>query len=208
LAPTFTPTLPATPNQTSVPSSTLTPMPTSNPTTGTVKGSVSWASKPFQGVVVKLCTNWLYACSGTEFSGTTSADGKFIITGVSPGEYQVITKYTGQSDETRAQMHGGWPLSVMVSAGATVDVDPISICKTDLFLFSPNISNGGSVTFSWKPYPGATGYFLTLNGNEYWNTGNNTSFKILQPGSYQLVVSVVGPACAQGIINFTVPQPQ
>jgi hypothetical protein len=212
LAPTFTPTIPAMPTQTIIPSPTLTPMPTSNPTTGTVNGSVLWASRPMAGVAVKLCTNWLYTCKGTEFSGVTGADGIFRITGVSPGEYQVITKYPGQSDETRAQVQGGWPLTVTISAGDRFDVDTINICKTDLFLYSPAISNNGSTTFSWKPYPEATGYFLTLsgtsNGNEYWNTTNNTSFKVLQPGNYQLVVSSVGPACAQGIVNFTVPQPQ
>ena len=214
--PTYTPTLAATstsssvssPTRTLVPSPTRTPMPTSNPTTGMVNGSVWWASKPFEGVVVKLCTKWLYTCDGIEFTGTTNTNGNFTITGVSPGEYQVITKYPGQSEETRAQVPGGWPLTVIVSAGATVKVDTVNICKTDLFLYSPAISNGSSVTFSWKPYPGATGYFLILNGSEYWDTINNTSFKILQPGSYQLIVSATGPACAQGMVNFTVPQPQ
>jgi hypothetical protein len=81
-----------TPTLTQVPSPTFTAIPTIDPSTGVVSGSIGWNSQPFAGVLVKLCTKWLYTCSGTEFTGVTGADGKFTITGIAPGDYQVITK--------------------------------------------------------------------------------------------------------------------
>jgi hypothetical protein len=200
--PTSTPTITLTPTQTPVPSPTLTP------TTGTVSGSVWWADKPFEGVVVDVCSSWLFTCKGIKFSDITKADGSFNIAGVAPGEYQLITKYPGQAGESRYFTGGNlFPLSIMVSAGATANVDRISICKTDLYLYAP-IINGKSVGLAWKPYPGANGYHVKLDkpvGNDQWDTKGLLSSLYLEPGSYQVTVFVFGPACSQGFQSFTVP---
>jgi hypothetical protein len=200
--PTISPSTTPTPTQTLVPSSTLTP------TTGTVTGSVRWADKPFADVQVKLCTDWLYTCNGIEFTGVTQSDGNFTVAGVSPGEYQLITKYPGQEGESRYFTGENlFPLSIKISAGETVNVDRVSICRTDLFLYSP-IVNGKSVQFSWKPYAGATNYHLKLikpAGDDQWDTKGTNSYVNLESGSYQLIVFVFGPACTQGMVNFTVP---
>ena len=198
-APTSTPTL------TLVPSPTLTATATLDPTTGIVTGSIWWANQPYKGVVVNLCTKWLYTCNGIEFTGVTQSDGTFTIPGVSAGEYQLITKYPGQKDETRANGKGGLPISVKVMAGQEIDLDPISICKMDLTLSFPTINQGNWVTFYWNAYPGVTDYRLEVVGNTSWQTTATRSTIILDPGSYQLVITTIGDVCSRGILNFTVP---
>jgi hypothetical protein len=215
--PTSTPTTAYTPIPTDTPISTptITPSPTSTviasptptPTTGSVTGSIMWADKPFGDVQVMLCSDWLYTCNGEKFTGVTQSDGSFSMGGVTPGEYYLITKYPGQNDETRyVGPRDDHPPTFSVSAGVTVDAGPISICKKDLFVYAPASANGARyMKFSWKPYPGATDYHLQLVGYDAWDTKGINSYKDLQPGSYQVIVSVIGPACTQGIINFTVP---
>jgi TIR domain len=206
---TSTPNPTSTPTLTLVPSPTFTALPTIDPSTGTVSGSIGWNDQPFAGVQVKLCTKWLYTCSGAVFTGATKADGKFSITGISPGNYQLITKYPGQNDETRMQnsSNSGSPLAITVSAGKTVDVGPVSICKTDLFIYTPALAYPNSTTyrFTWNPYPGVHQYNLKLVGYDSWTSTNASSLKNMQPGSYQLVVTTIGEACSSGIINFIVP---
>jgi hypothetical protein len=77
-----------------------------------------------------------------------------------------------------------------------------------LYLYAP-IVNGKSVKLSWKPYPGATDYSLKLAGNNSWANSWTTkgiqSVIDLEPGSYELFIFVFGPACTQGMVNFTVP---
>jgi hypothetical protein len=207
--PTFMPTATATQSPTSTPTSTLVPSPTVTPTTGTISGSVWWADRPFEGVEVSLCTNWLNTCNGDKFTGVTKSDGSFAIAGVSPGEYQLITKYPGQTGETRYFTGENlYPFSTLVLAGETIDVKRIDICKTDLEIYTP-IINGTSVTLSWKPYPRATDYTINqVVGNEWGKSWNTKGVQLpinLQPGFYQLVILVGGPACSQGFVNFTVP---
>jgi hypothetical protein len=206
LEPTYPPT--STPTITPAPTQTPIPSPTLSPTTGTVSGSVWWADKPFEGVVVDVCTKWLYTCTGIKFSDITKSDGSFTIAGVSPGEYQLITRYPDQAGESRYfSGENLFPLSIQVSAGETAKVDRIAICKTDLYLYAP-IINGKSVKLSWKPYPGATGYHVRLEkpgGNDQWDTNGIQSALDLEPGIYQVFVFVFGPACTQGFVNFTVP---
>ncbi len=174
-----------------------------------VTGSIWWADKPFEGVQVDVGTSWLYTCNGVKFSDTTKADGSFSIVGVAPGEYQLITKYLGQRGETEYFTGANlFPLSITVAGGDQIDVERISICKMDLYLYAP-ILNGKSVTFSWKPYPGATDYDVNIWYNNAWlkswgTKGLNTG-TTLDSGSYQVTVFVYGPACSQGTVNFTVP---
>jgi len=207
--PTFMPTATATQSPTSTPTLTPVPSPTVTPTTGTVSGSVWWADRPFEGVEVSMCTNWLNTCNGDKFTGVTKSDGSFAIAGVSPGEYQLITKYPGQTGETRYFTGENlYPFSTLVLAGEMIDVKRIDICKTDLEIYTP-IINGTSVTLSWKPYPRATDYTINqVVGNEWGKSWNTKGIQLpinLQPGFYQLVIMVGGPACSQGFVNVTVP---
>jgi hypothetical protein len=154
-----------------------------------------------------LCSDWLYTCKGVKFTGLTQSDGSFSIEGVTPGEYYLITKYPSQNDETRyLGPRDDHPPTFLVSAGVTVDAGPISICKKDLFVYAPaSINDKGGYKFSWKSYPGATEYHIQLVGYDSWDSGGLNTYTDLQPGSYQLIVSVIGPACTQGIVNFIVP---
>ena len=202
--PTYTNT--STPTQTLVPSPTFTAIPTIDPKTGTVTGSVGWGYQPVEGVVVTLCTKWAYTCTGVKFSGVTNAGGKFTITEVAPGDYQLITKYPGQTDESRASGQGGWPLSVQVPAGQMVKVESVSICKDDLEIYFPTIK-GNTVTFVWKAYPDATSYVGYLPQQPSWTTTSTLYTVSMQSGSYQLLIEVKRKdyACARGYVNFIVP---
>ena len=203
--PTHTPT--STPTQTLVPSPTFTPMPTLNPTTGTVTGSVGWGNQPVKDAVVTLCTNWSSTCKGTKFTGVTDANGHFTISGVTPGDYQLTTKYPGQTDETRQVGQGGWPVSIQVTAGQRVTADPVSICKNDLELYFPTIK-GNTVTFVWKPYPDATTYTGRVTGQGGWDTTSTLYTMNLQSGNYQLFLEMwtaTNKGCVRGYVNFTVP---
>jgi len=203
--PTLTAT--STPTQTRLPSPTFTPMPTINPTTGIVTGSVGWGNQPVKDVVVTLCTNWVSTCKGTKFTGVTDANGHFTISEVAPGDYQLITKYPGQTDETRQVGQGGWPVSVQVAAGQRVTADPIGICKNDLNLYSPTIK-GNTVTFVWKPYPDATIYTGRVTGLGSWDTTSTSYTMSLQPGNYQLFLELwtsTNKGCVRGYVNFIVP---
>ena len=194
----------STPTQTLVPSPTLTPTSTISPTTGTVRGSIHWAFAPFEGVVVELCTNWVNTCQGDKYSGITGTNGNFLITGIAPGEYQLITKYPGQNDETRALGQGGFPLSITVTAGQLSQLEPVSICKLDLYLYKPTVI-GHTVTFNWKAYLGATSYTVRIISKGGWDTSATSYTLSLESGSYQVQVEAIGKACSKGTANFTVP---
>ena len=204
LTATGTATASSTPTQTLVPSPTPTPTPTISPTTGTVRGSIYWAFAPYEGVVVDLCTNWLYTCQGDKYSSITGTNGNFLITEIPPGEYQLITKYPGQNDETRALGQGGFPLSITVTAGQLTTVDSVSICKLDLSLYKPTVM-GHTVTFVWKAYPGATSYTVRIISKGGWDTTSTSYTVSLDSGSYQVQVQAIGKACSMGLVNFTVP---
>jgi hypothetical protein len=204
---TLKPSSTSTATLTLVPSLTFTAMPTIDPTTGIASGLIEWNSQPFAGVQVKLCTKWLYTCSGAVFTGVTDAHGKFTIAGISPGNYQLITKYPGQNDETRRQdySNGGSPLAITITAGQETDLAPVAICKVDLVLYAP-IINGHSVTFSWEAYPGATSYNYGVTGTNAggWFLASTSFSATLPPGSYQCMIQTNGP-CSQGIGNFKIP---
>jgi hypothetical protein len=162
-----------------------------------------------EGVLVTLCTDWKNTCIGNQFTDITKADGSFAVSGIAPGEYQLITKYSGQNGETRYFTGANlYPFSTLVRAGETIPVDRIDICKTDLEIYAP-IINGTSVTLSWKPYPRAIDYTINqVVGNEWGKSWYTKGIQLpinLQPGFYQLVILVGGPACSQGFVNFTVP---
>jgi TIR domain len=204
-----TPTGTATLLPTSTPTATLIPSPTATPTTGTVNGTVWWADRPFEGVEVALCTNWLNTCNGDKFTDVTKSDGNFTIAGVTPGEYRLITKYPGQSGETEYFTGENlYPFSTLVRAGETITVNRIDICKTDLEIYTP-IVNGTNVTLSWKPYPRATDYKITQVIGNGWGEGwvvKGVQLQVsLEPGNYQLVIQVGGPACSKGFVSFVVP---
>jgi hypothetical protein len=201
---TATATATSTPTLTLEPSPTFTPTSTLNPTTGSVRGSIHWAYAPFEGVVVELCNNWLYTCKGDKYTGITGTNGNFLITEIPQGEYQLITKYPGQNDVTRALGQGGFPLSITVTAGQLLEIDQISICKFDLSLYKPTVM-GHTVTFVWKAYPGATSYTVRIISKGGWDTTTTTYTVSLDSGSYQVQVQAIGKACSMAMVNFTVP---
>jgi hypothetical protein len=216
LPPTQTPqdTLTFTPTATHLPTKTILPSPTLDPTTGMVKGIIQWNEQPYGGVTVKLCTDWFYACRGTEYTAVSDELGVYTFSGIEPGEYQFITQAPGQSEEVRLEDYinyqGYRPILVTVVAGEVAWFQPVSVCKYDLVLHPPTFQ-GGSITFSWDPYPGATAYEFEvqrpdgsgeIRARDLTATSYNGS---LESGTYRWVVEVSNLDCVTRTAYITVP---
>jgi serine/threonine-protein kinase len=155
--------LPATP--TPRPTATTTSA-AASPDTGTVEGRIMWGNEPFSGVIVKLCTKWLFKCETAEYSAVSDAEGNYTITGIPPGDYYFMTKTPDQKDETR------WrdevppePWVIKVVARQTVTMDDVHVWKHDLLLISPAhgaTASSKTPTLSWKAYPGAAEYDVAM----------------------------------------------
>ncbi|MEK7327781.1 MAG: hypothetical protein AAB217_21255, partial [Chloroflexota bacterium] len=131
-----------------------------SPDTGAVEGRTIWNGQPFAGVIVKLCTKWLVKCQTTEYSAVSDAEGNYTITGIPPGDYDFIVKMPDRIGEDK---YSDWVIKVI--AGRTTTVEDAQVSKQDLLLSSP--AHGATVssttpTLSWKAYPGATEYGVTI----------------------------------------------
>jgi hypothetical protein len=210
--PTFTPTPTLTITLTST--NTRTASMTIAPTIGMVSGIIKFGAQPFEGVTVKLCTDWLYTCRGSELTTVTNSEGEYIFTSVEPGEYQLITQTPDQLDETRWEewkgtYEGGYdPVIITVTAGRKTNNEPHKICKHDLVILGITIVER-SVTIAWAPYPGATSYDLSpLNvGSGGFNTTSTRISMPLSSGSYVYLLRAYGPddMCVQKTIKFNMP---
>ncbi len=219
--PTASPTVPLT--ETTLPSPTETALPTLTPTktaiptpratakptatTGTVTGLVKWGDDPYEGVNIMLCSNWTGACKGLEYNTTTDAQGKYTISGVEPGKYQVI-KFV--EEQYGLILPGDAREEVLVTAGKTVVFNTPFECEYDLKVsFS---LQSGKVTLHWNTtFPG--GLSSLYIGDVYWSGSevhwiSETSYsKTLDAGNYlwyvQTQVGGGGMSCA--ISRFTIP---
>jgi len=217
-----TPTLPATttlpPISTLTSSATPTEMslPSVTPSTGTVTGSIVWGSKPYEGVTVTLCSDWKIKCNGLEYSAVTDAQGSFSISGIEPGEFQMVTIVP---EQLGIFYPGDKIIKIQVNAGETIELEPVLKCKYDLKATAPVIQNG-KVTLHWSAYPGATIYTIdiydkswnnvayiatkTTSGTPLSTTDNSNT---IEPGNYFYLVSMAdvdgGCACAFG--QFSIP---
>lgn len=212
--PTTTPTLTRTPTPTRTPKPRPTRTPKPGPTftpvvtsdgTGQVTGNVVWGGQPFAGVTVKLCERWLFTCQSQEYKAVTDANGRFTITAIPPGDYNLVTQLPGQAGETR--WVGGptsQPIVVKVSAGQSVTLESIRVVKGDLHLISPlGTINNTTPILKWEAYPNAAKYFVDLYAVDMseggfgcgWVTARQCIVsRPLSPGKqYEWRVSVQGP---------------
>ncbi len=211
-----TPTLPTT--ATFHPTSTLPPaatpteisLPSATPSTGTVTGSVMWGDQPYEGVTVILCSDWVFACNGQEYSAVTDSQGGFSISGMEPGEFQLVTFIP---EQLGIYFPGDKNIKIQVIAGEMVELEPVIRCKYDLKATAPVIKNG-FVTIRWNPYPGAILtvmdiYDLSWNNvaSVPSNTASGTTDNSLAPGNYyyQINVNDADGACALAFGRFTIP---
>ena len=187
---------------------------TIDPTIGIVSGIIQFGAQPFEGVTVKLCTDWLYTCRGKEITTVTDSKGEYIFTSVEPGEYQLITQAPDQLDETRWEVwkgtyEGGYdPVIISVAAGKKTNVETHKICKHNLVILGITFVER-SVTIAWAPYPGATSYdLMLLNGGTGGFTTTSTRVSMsLSSGSYVYLLRAYGPddMCVQKTIKFNMP---
>jgi hypothetical protein len=142
------------------PTPTPTPTPTDTPVPGfgAATGRTLWNDQPFAGVTVKLCTTWsmLGGCQTQVYSAVSGTDGRYTITEIPAGVYDVAFKVPGQVEYSYI---GG--LHATVFAGQTVTIRDENIVKDDLKLISP--INHATVTTTtptlmWEAYPSAAYY--------------------------------------------------
>jgi hypothetical protein len=212
---TQTPTPTATITLTKISTNTRTPSMTIDPSVGMVSGAIYFAAQPFPGVKVKLCTDWLYSCRGSEITTVTDSEGIYLFNSVEPGEYQLITQAPDQLDETRWEVwkgtyEGGMePVIITVTGGRKTNNATHKICKHDFEILGITVVSG-SVTIAWAPYPGATYYdFTPLNGGGS-GVSNTTSTRVSMPlssGNYLFTLRAYGPSdlCVQKTISFIMP---
>jgi hypothetical protein len=156
------------------PTSTNTPSPTATNTpvvgTGTATGRTLWNNQPLAGVTTKLCTTWsiIGGCKTQVYSAVSGDDGRYTITDIPEGTYDLAFKVPGQVEY--GYLIGG---HVTVAAGQTVTIRDENIVKFDLDLLSPaNNSTVASTTptLTWEAYPYATSYRVYVVNNDTYVT--------------------------------------
>ena len=136
---------------------------------GNAQGRVLWNEKPAVGVEVKLCQDisFINGCGGKTFSAKTDKDGNYTIDAVKPGDYGLAVRvfntdnfvYPTSGNLTAAKYH--------VEAGKTLDIRATNLFKTDLQTLSPKAGEVVKISqpkLTWKPYPNAATYEVTLAG--------------------------------------------
>jgi hypothetical protein len=143
------------------PTATNTPSPTPTntpvPGLGAATGRTLWNNQPLAGVTTKLCTTWSMfgGCKTQVYSGVSGEDGRYTITDIPAGPYDLAFKVPGQSEY--GFLIGG---HVSIAAGQTTTIRDENIIKFDLKLLSPgNHSTVATTpTLTWEAYPYATSY--------------------------------------------------
>jgi serine/threonine-protein kinase len=136
--------------------------------TGTVTGRTVWNGQPIAGVTVKLCTKWVFKCETTAYSAVSDANGNYTITGIPPGDYNFVTKMPDEKGEV-----GAIDEKLKINAGLNAWGDRPVCCKQDLQLISPAHEatvSSTTPTLSWKAYPYATSYEVSLQCPGYPDT--------------------------------------
>lgn len=124
----------------------------------TAEGRILWNGQPVAGVSIEFCP--ALAVGGCKKSGeymaVTDIDGRYTLSGLTAGKYELYTKLEDQENWT-------WQVGeiVTVVAGEIVSVDDIHVSKSDLKLSAP--ANGTTVTtntptLEWEPYLDAAYY--------------------------------------------------
>jgi hypothetical protein len=211
---TSTPAATTTSLPTSTPSPSATPtemtLPTATPSTGTVTGSVVWGIQPYEGVTVTLCSDWNISCKGLEYSAVTDAQGGFSISGIEPGEFQLVTIVP---EQLGIFYPGDKNIKIQVNAGKTIELEPVLKCKYDLQVTAPVIQNG-KVTLRWSAYPDAIHYTIDIYDMSWSNvaflagyTTSGTTENSIEPGNYYYHVNVdVGAgSCARAFGRLSIP---
>lgn len=213
------PTLPTSPAPIPTPTAAV-PMetPFTPPSTemGSAIGRILWNDEPLAGVVVKLCTDWsmIGGCKEAEHTAVSGTDGRYTITELPPGTYEVATQIPGQEKET------GWMgVKVEVRSGETTQAKDLAVVKYDLQLLSPHEEetvNTVTPALTWASYPDVAYYKVYLapwGGGEaviQFEKTADTTYSVaspLQPGNYHWSIhayNAQGTKLAEGSGRFTV----
>jgi hypothetical protein len=180
--------------------------------TGNVQGKVLYNGKPVENIDVRLCekfNRFLDGCGGKIYTAKTDKDGDYVITNVSPKEYEAITVRIFDTDGYvfATTSFGISATKYNVEAGKTLFVDPTNLFKADLKLTEPKAGSsisGDAVEFKWDAYPDAAYYKLTLTPDQHLSESRytnqrveGTSFKATKPldkGAYRWKVEAFNSA--------------
>lgn len=134
---------------------------------GNAIGRVLFDSKPAANIEATLCEDIgiVGGCSGQKYMGKTDKDGYYVIDKVKPGEYALMVRVfntNGVIYPTAGVMSAA---KFKVEKDESLAVRTVNLWKTDLQVAAPK--NGDTVktgkpTFSWKAYPSAANYKVSL----------------------------------------------
>lgn len=151
---------------------------------GNAQGRVLWNEKGAAGILVRLCgdISMVGGCTGKTYSAKTDKDGNYTVDKVPPGDYSLAVRIF----DTDAFVY---PTSGILSAAKfhidkdkTLDIRATNLYKTDLQIVSPKageVVKTGSPKLTWKAYPGAAEYEVTLSSsgseNQTIKTASNSA---------------------------------
>src|SRR5215216_7514749 len=134
------------------------------PGTGNVQGKVLYNGAPVENIEVKLCetfSRFLSGCGGKIYTAKTDKDGDFVITNVSPKEYEGLTVRVFDTDSyvfATTGVAGIASAKYNVVADKTLFVTPTHLFKGDLQVINPKAGStvsGENLELKWEPYAGA-----------------------------------------------------
>lgn len=145
---------------------------------GNAIGRVLFDGKGAPNIEVQLCEEigLVNGCGGQTFAAKTDKDGFYIIDGVTPGEYSLAVRIFDTNNFI-------YPTSGILSAAKfkvekdqSLAVRTVNLWKTDLQTISPK--NGvavktGQPKFTWKAYPDAANYKVTVRARDGASTTVN-----------------------------------
>ncbi len=176
------------------------------PGTGNVQGKVLYNNAPVEGIDVRLCetfSRFLSGCGGKIYTVKTDKDGDFVITNVSPKEYEGLTVRVFDTDSYVFATTGIGIAQAKynVEADKTLFVKPTHLFKGDLQVTNPKSGStvsGDNLELQWQAYPDAAYYKFSLSPDEHLVTPpyinervDGASFKVNKPlekGTYRFKV--------------------
>src|SRR5215216_6683034 len=155
--------------------------------TGNVQGQGLYNNAPVENIEVQLCetfSRFLSGCGGKTYTAKTDKDGDFVITEVSPKEYEGLTVRVFDTDSyvfATTGIAGISSAKYNVVADKTLFVSPTHLFKGDLQVVNPKAGStvsGHDLELQWQAYPDAAYYKFSLSPDAHLVTPPYTNQRV------------------------------
>ncbi len=172
-----------------------------------VQGKVLFDGKPAAGIEVKICekfSQYIGGCSGESFTTKTDADGEYLLTKITPKDYEsiLVRVFDTKGFIFATSGFGISAAKYKIEADKTFFAPPTNLFKDDLKIENPKVKakvDPKDLELKWTAYPNAAYYKIRLMGSDvnhdspYFDEKvEGTSFKVEKPvatGKYKLTVT-------------------